>query len=192
VPGAWPSEGLTRGHVLLRAWRADELDFFRASYAEPSARRWSPPLPALDDEQKLERLARMVVGGLVGRPTAWVITRAESPDVPLGTMDVRNDFPSPPFSVRDVGYTVLEAARGQGLASTALAMLTDWLLDPAGADVHRVQLDHAVQNQASCRTASRAGLGIEGRRAGFLPLREHPDAPVVRHEVCLHGRVRQL
>jgi RimJ/RimL family protein N-acetyltransferase len=56
--------------------------------------------------------------------------------------------------------------------------------------VHRVQLDHAVGNVASCRTALRVRFAIEGRRPGYLPLRETESSPVVRHTVCLHGRVR--
>ena len=54
----------------------------------------------------------------------------------------------------------------------------------------RVQLDHSVENVASCRVALAAGLEIEGVRRGFLPLRD-PAAPdgVRRHDVCLHGVV---
>ncbi|GMA88460.1 hypothetical protein GCM10025868_37100 [Angustibacter aerolatus] len=45
---------------------------------------------------------------------------------------------------------------------------------------------------ASCRTALRAGFRVEGVRERFLPLRESPDAPLVMHDVCMHGRVRPL
>ena len=40
----------------------------------------------------------------------------------------------------------------------------------------RVQLDHSVENIASCRVALAAGFEIEGVRRGFLPLRD-PTAP---------------
>jgi RimJ/RimL family protein N-acetyltransferase len=76
------------------------------------------------------------------------------------------------------------------VASGAVRLLAQWLLDPDGGDVHRVQLDHAVANEGSCRTAARAGFVVEGRREQFLPLKAADDAPVVRHPVCLHGRWR--
>jgi RimJ/RimL family protein N-acetyltransferase len=69
-------------------------------------------------------------------------------------------------------------------------LITEWLWSPDGGDVHRVQLDHAVENVASCRTALRVGFAVEGRRPGYLPLRETESSPVVRHAVCLHGRLR--
>ena len=57
------------------------------------------------------------------------------------------------------------------------ACSTRWLTaDPTGPHVARVQLDHSVENPASCRTALRAGFAREGVRAAFLPLRD-PDAP---------------
>ncbi len=57
----------------------------------------------------------------------------------------------------------------------------------------RVQLDHSVENPASCAVAEAAGFAQEGVRRGFLPLRD-PDAPfgVRRHDVCLHGYLPDL
>jgi RimJ/RimL family protein N-acetyltransferase len=54
----------------------------------------------------------------------------------------------------------------------------------------RVQLDHSVENVASCRVALAAGFEREGMRRAYLPLRD-PESPtgVRRHDVCLHGYV---
>jgi RimJ/RimL family protein N-acetyltransferase len=64
------------------------------------------------------------------------------------------------------------------------------LLSPDGRGLARVQLDHSVENEPSCRVALAAGFEREGIRRSFLPLRD-PDAPggVRRHDVCLHGCV---
>jgi RimJ/RimL family protein N-acetyltransferase len=56
--------------------------------------------------------------------------------------------------------------------------------------LERVQLDHAVENVASCRTADHAGFTREGVRRHFLPLQDSAGAPVVFHDTCLHGLVR--
>ena len=184
----WPDGGITRGDVRVRLWRPDDLAGMSALY-DPEAARWSPPMD-LSPERLAVRLDREVGRAADGEPpTAWAVAAADDDAQVLGSIDIRPG-PPPPFAFCDIGYTVLAAARGRGIGSTALALLTDWLLDPAGGGLLRVQLDHAVENVASCRTAVRAGFGVEGTRARFLPLKAGPDAPVVHHDVCLHGRVR--
>jgi RimJ/RimL family protein N-acetyltransferase len=92
------------------------------------------------------------------------------------------------LGVADIGYGIHPDARGQGFGRSAIVSLTRWLLSPGGRGLARVQLDHSVENEASCRVALAAGFEREGIRRGFLPLRD-PDAPggVRRHDVCLHG-----
>ena len=96
-----------------------------------------------------------------------------------------------PLRVADVGYGVHPDSRGQGIATRALRTLTRWLtIDADGPRLARVQLDHSIENPASCRVALKAGFAREGVRTAFLPLRD-PAAPggVRRHDVCLHGFV---
>jgi RimJ/RimL family protein N-acetyltransferase len=187
---SWPAAGLTDRGVLVRTFRADDVRDLLAHLREPTARRWAPMFDWPDEAEAARRVQGAIEAAERDEPTSFVIAGLGDPGLLLGTIDFRNDFPHPAFSVRDLGYAVVPQARGRGVGSTALRLLAEWLLDPAGGDVHRVQLDHAVENLPSCRTASRAGFGIEGRRGGFLPLRADRDAPTVRHDVCLHGLVR--
>jgi RimJ/RimL family protein N-acetyltransferase len=93
--------------------------------------------------------------------------------------------------IADLGYGTLPEARGRGVATAALRLLAQWLLDPvAGAGLPRAQLDHATANVGSCRVAVAAGFPKEGVRRSFLPLCD-PDVPAgwARHDVCMHGRV---
>ena len=94
------------------------------------------------------------------------------------------------LGVAEIGYGVHPEARGQGVARRGIVALTRWLLSPEGRGLARVQLDHSVENEASCRVALAAGFEQEGIRRRFLPLRD-PAAPdgVRRHDVCLHGCV---
>ena len=94
------------------------------------------------------------------------------------------------LGVAEIGYGVHPEARGQGVGRRAIVALTRWLLSPEGRGLARIQLDHSVENEASCRVALAAGFEREGIRRGFLPLRD-PAAPdgVRRHDVCLHGCV---
>lgn len=187
--GRWPESGLRADGVALRVWTPDDVDALLELLADPESLRWSPIVRAPDRANGEFRIAEAVAAAEAGLPTSFAVVDAADPARVIGSLDWRNGFPAP-FSVVDVGYGVAAAERGRGVGSTALRLLTEWLLDPTGGDVHRVQLDHAVENVGSCRTALRAGFVIEGRRECFLPLRERPDAPVVRHPVCLHGRWR--
>jgi len=122
------------------------------------------------------------------QPCTLVVVAADDPDHFLGTVGWSFHVP-PPLRIADIGYAVHPDARGGGVASRAIRTLTRWLTaDTDGPGLARVQLDHSVENVASCRTALASGFGQEGIRRGYLPLRD-PGAPdgVRRHDVCMHG-----
>jgi RimJ/RimL family protein N-acetyltransferase len=186
----WPEAGVRAGGLLLRTWRPEDVEGRLVLDSDPEVFRWSPLARVPDLAWVTERIEQAGHDAAAGCPTSFAVVPAGEPDRVLGSVDWRNRYPTPPFSLVDIGYGVAAAARGRGVGSAAVRLLTEWLMAPDGGDVHRVQLDHAVGNVASCRTALRVGFAIEGRRPGYLPLRETESSPVVRHTVCLHGRVR--
>ena len=186
----WPEAGVRADGVLLRTWQPADVEGRLVLDSDPEVFRWSPLARVPDLAWVTERIEQAVRDAADGCPTSFAVVAADDPARVLGSVDWRNRYPTPPFSLVDIGYGVAAAARGRGVGSTAVRLLTEWLMAPDGGDVHRVQLDHAVGNVASCRTALRVGLAVEGRRPGYLPLRETGSSPVVRHTVCLHGRVR--
>jgi RimJ/RimL family protein N-acetyltransferase len=182
---------LTAGDgLVLRTWRSSDLEAMTRLLTDPESLRWSPPMHVPERDWIAERLAKAVASADQDDPTSFVVATQEDAGTALGSIDFRRDLPIPPFSVVDVGYGLLPEARGHGVAARALRLLSTWVLSPDGMDLQRVQLDHAVENVASCRTADHAGFTKEGVRPRFLPLRETPDAPVVLHDTCLHGLVR--
>src|SRR5206468_2233818 len=60
----------------------------------------------------------------------------------------------------EVGYIVGPVARGRGVGSHALRLLTDWGLGPFG--LRRIELRADVTNLASLRVAERCGYVREG------------------------------
>jgi RimJ/RimL family protein N-acetyltransferase len=60
----------------------------------------------------------------------------------------------------ELGYVVAPAARGQGVATEALRLLTDWGFSELGA--LRLELLISVDNDASKRVAERCGYMHEG------------------------------
>ncbi len=123
-------------------------------------------------------------------PTTFVIVTEDDPERFAGTIGWSFHLP-PRLQIADVGYSVHPDSRGQGIAGRALRTITRWLTEDAdGPQVARVQLDHSIENPASCRTALAGGFEREGVRRGFLPLRdEAAPGGVRRHDVCLHGYV---
>jgi RimJ/RimL family protein N-acetyltransferase len=60
----------------------------------------------------------------------------------------------------EAGYIVAPRARGRGVASRALTLLTDWALDELGLE--RVELRITVENEPSIRVAEKCGYEREG------------------------------
>jgi RimJ/RimL family protein N-acetyltransferase len=122
-------------------------------------------------------------------PGMLAVVPAADPDLFLGDISWRWTT-GEKLGVAEIGYGVHPEARGQGVGRRAIVALTRWLLSPEGRGLARIQLDHSVENEASCRVALAAGFEREGIRRGFLPLRD-PTAPdgVRRHDECLHGCV---
>jgi RimJ/RimL family protein N-acetyltransferase len=175
--------------VPLAGDRRRWLELFR----DPDQLRFGTPavvpVPASFEELD-ERIATAGERFAERQPGTLVIVSVEEPERFLGTVGWSFHVP-PPLRVADIGYSVHPDARGRGVARAAIRALTRWLTtDTDGPGLARVQLDHSVENAASCRTALAAGFAREGIRRGFLPLRD-ADAPdgVRRHDVCLHGMV---
>ena len=84
--------------------------------------------------------------------------------------------------VAKIGYRVLPAARGRGVARQMVDAVTRWAFESRG--LMRVQLEHAVPNLASCKVAVAAGFLLEGTaRSAYA-------APGGGREDChLHGRL---
>lgn len=78
-----------------------------------------------------------------------------------------------------VGYWLVGAARGQGLATRAVMLLSDWAFAVLG--LHRLELTCAPDNLASQAVARRAGFQLEGR------LRSHTPFKGARRDTLLHS-----
>lgn len=81
----------------------------------------------------------------------------------------------------DVRYWVVPAARGRGIASRVLNLLTAWATTDLG--LHRLELEHSTRNLRSCRVAEQAGYALEGTRRSQLL---HVDG---WHDMHLHARL---
>jgi RimJ/RimL family protein N-acetyltransferase len=189
----FPEQGLRGDSIVVRVWdpAADGPGRLRL-FRDPDSDRWGAPVfvPRPVDLAAVQgRLERELESAHAGRPSSYAVAALDDGRL-LGDIGLR--LPDGPMAIGDVGYSTLPEARGRGVARTALRLLSDWLLDPAGPALARVQLDHVVENVASCRVAAGAGFEQEGIRRGYLPVLGDDVDHWFRHDVCLHGRAAGL
>jgi RimJ/RimL family protein N-acetyltransferase len=165
--------------LLLRPWEAADAPTFLSAYEDDEIRRWHTRRPSSETRVRewfdayREDWEREKSGHwAVARDGGEVLGR-----IALGSVNFDD-------GVAGVGYWVLPAARGAGVASHALSALSAWALGEIG--FHRLYLDHSTRNHVSCKVATKSGYLLEGtkRSAGV-----HDDG---RHDMHLHARVRDL
>jgi RimJ/RimL family protein N-acetyltransferase len=66
----------------------------------------------------------------------------------------------PEAATAEIGYVVVPAARGRGVATEALRLITDWAFAERGLE--RLELRISMANEASKRVAMRCGYRREG------------------------------
>lgn len=153
---------LDLGDVLLRPWgRALDVPggivpALVTAAADPAVLRWTPLSASgpADAEAYLDRCeTRWAEGSAAPFAVVDAVDGSLCGNVYLGWTN-RDD------GVAMVGYWLLAPARGRGLAARATTAVTRWAVEHA--DVRRIELYHAVGNEASCRVAERAGFPYEG------------------------------
>ncbi|MFJ4978968.1 GNAT family N-acetyltransferase [Streptomyces coeruleorubidus] len=164
--------------ILLRPWRAGDAPAVYEVFQDPVMHQWHAR--SADSEQEVAGWIRdWHQAWEEGREAQWAVVDADSGRL-LGRValrEIRLDD-----GVAEVAYWTVPAARGRGVAARATTALVRWALDEIG--FHRLELLHAVRNEASCRVASRTGFALEGtKRSAIL----HPDG---WHDMHLHARVR--
>lgn len=169
------------GALALRPFEASDAPAVFDAFTDPGIRRWHVRSMESPDEARewIEAAGRQWAadergewaivpgGGVVGDDARTDDAdddggRAAGPlagRICVRTLDLEE-------GIAAVGYWVVPAARGQGVARRALEAATRWAFS---AGFHRIELDHATANVASCRVAEHAGYAAEGvRRSAAL------------------------
>jgi ribosomal-protein-alanine N-acetyltransferase len=127
--------------VILRLWTEDDADFYADAVKDPEIQRWTR-----EGDVTAEQM-RTAIRRLAGHPGAFCI--ADDDGRAIGNIGWKEL--DEPGEVEGY-YWVAAEARGRGVATSALERL--WAL--AGA--RRMVLVVDAGNDASCRTAERAGF----------------------------------
>lgn len=194
--------------LVLRPWEERDVPAWVEAHRDPLLRRWLRH-PVTSEEQArhgveirradaqagrgfsfavLETAADGAAGRLVG---GLSLRRRDAGTANLGTANpgtshagtANLETADAGAGRGEVGYWVVAAARGRGVASGALNAVCEWafgtLRNPA---LGRLELIHSVANLASCRVAEKTGFTLS---AVLPPL--PPDFPDDGH---LHVRLR--
>jgi len=146
--------------VVLRPWTPADAGFMHSASLDPAIQRYNGPVP--DSVEDAALVIERIEGcwrsfQTEGDPTgvAFAIVDAAS-DEPVGMCGV-DDWSD--TAVAQFGYWLAADARGRGLATRAVTLMTGWLFELGAA---RVFLTIQSDNAGSAAVARRAGFTYEG------------------------------
>jgi [ribosomal protein S5]-alanine N-acetyltransferase len=141
-----PAPGLTDGMVLLRQWQLTDADWYADAARDPVIQRYTTESPTLTADQ-----VRAAITELAAQTDAvgFVVCDATTGER-LGNIALRHGS-----RTGEVSYWVAASARGRGVATRALRLLSDWAF--ATLELSEIRLWTHAGNAASRLVAERAG-----------------------------------
>jgi RimJ/RimL family protein N-acetyltransferase len=152
---------ITDGVITLRPWTPEDADFLWDASADPAIQRYSlsrsrPFTLAEAQAQFGEREGYLLSADASGRPSGSLAIADAVTAVPLGQCGIDGWSPG---AVAQIGYWLTPKARGRGIATRAVELLTNWLFTLGAGRVFLTVVD---DNPASMRVAQRAGFRMDG------------------------------
>ncbi|WP_229399623.1 GNAT family N-acetyltransferase [Micromonospora okii] len=159
-----PGGRLTDGVVTVRPVGPDDAKGMYRLHRRPEvvANRVPPEPPSLADVERHCRLAGS--HWLAGDRADLVIADAGTGELVGGGM-LCHGQPGPGQAM--IGYSLLPAGRGRGLATRAVRLVVGWAFAEVG--LARVWAGTRPENTASQRVLERVGFAREGLMRGWLP-----------------------
>lgn len=153
------SSELVDGTVTLRPYRLDDADDLVATCADPAVLKWTQVPQHYTRDMALDWCANPP-------EPSWVITSptAEHPGRYSGQIDMRVHT----AHYVSLGYMSAPWARGQGLMTAAVRIVTDFAF---ARGAQRVEICVHPDNAASRKVAEKAGFTFEGIRRNGEVLR---------------------
>lgn len=158
-PLPFPDPPLIGAGVMVRPWHRADLPQRFAGFNDPLCLRFSWPLTTTFTEEHVRRrFDDEEKARLGGEELALAVADAANPGLVLGGASV---YDVNAYEERAaIGYWLAAHARGRGVASQALRLLSGWAFDRLR--LARLELTCAPDNIPSQRVALRCGFVREG------------------------------
>ncbi len=149
-----PAPTLITDRLMLRAHQADDLEPLAAMWATPEVYRMTGGKPRSREDVWIRLLRSIGQWALFGYG-AWVVRDGATGELlgELGLIQAKRAI-NPPLPAPEVGWTLIPAAHGQGIASEAMKTVLVWADDQP---IMRTCCIINPANQASIRLAERLG-----------------------------------
>jgi RimJ/RimL family protein N-acetyltransferase len=158
-----PDQPLSDGVVALRPWTLADVPAVAAACDEAEIARWMHQIPTPYGEDDAREYVRSTQAAwLAGTGAFFAVVESASGEL-AGAIAIH--VTDPALETVEVGYWAAARARGRGLTTRALKLISAWAV---AVGAKRVQLRADVRNVASLRVAEKAGFTREGtlRAAG--------------------------
>ena len=142
---------LIDGNLILRPRRLEDVDALVAACQDPEIPRWTMVPSPYTREHAVDFLARAGEEAASGESVGLFAVDAEG--TLLGSFSLMDLLSEPGYG--EIGYWLAAAARGRGLATRAVRLLTRWGHNVLGLE--RIEIHVDVDNAPSHGVAQRAG-----------------------------------
>lgn len=157
-----PTPQLVDGDIRLRPWKVEDVEAFRVACEDPEVPRWTGFPFHLTHEAARRLIDERIASFRTGTSAAFAVVDAAT-DRLLGSVSLLwIDWDS---SVAQGAYWLVREARGRGVATRSLRLLTDWALTELG--LAQVELTADVRNHKSHLVAERAGFRRQWLRQAY-------------------------
>jgi RimJ/RimL family protein N-acetyltransferase len=175
----FPVEGISDGSVRLRLRADADTPAIVSACQDPEIARWTRVPDSYDEAAAAEWAAESARQQEAGEGLHLVIADAQS-DRLLGSIGVH--VGSAVDRRWSIGYWLAPDARGRGIITTAVRLLSEWAFANLPAD--RLEITVRPANSASRAVAERAGYTFEG------VLRSHTLIKGRRRDMAVYSLLR--
>lgn len=147
------------GPIQLRPWEHRLAPELLTALRDPEYRQWGPgPAPAMPELPDAHAWIERRLSHWAQRIGCAFAVQESTTGALLGGVGFHG-FSEWTDSAR-LGFWTMPSARGSGIATRAVRSITRWGF--GGLGLHRIGLNHALSNTASCAVAERCGYAVEG------------------------------
>lgn len=158
---------LTDGSLRLRPWRLEDVPRVAEICRDPEISRWTR-VPSPYTEEHARSWIEQTIRDWDRREGESAFAVTDGGEV-VGAIGLRL-FEDEYTARGSIGYWVAADARGRGVATDALRIVSRWALRQLG--LPRVELVTDPENRASQRVAEKAGFRQEGLLRGYVRMRD--------------------